>query len=64
MHGDNRCAKKCYIKKKEAKAAMKSLKREKKFDLQTIYFCNECTCWHTTSMDKQQSRNITKRSRK
>lgn len=57
------CLKKCYPTKRSAKAAMKKL-NDKGRELTAVYYCGTCSSWHTTSMDKIQSRNINKKRKK
>ncbi len=49
-----RCLKKCYQTRSEAKKVMKKLHQK------NIYFCEECSHWHTTSIKKQDFRDLNK----
>lgn len=51
------CQKKCYQTRKDAKAAIKNLNHNKGFHLTDVYYCEECSGWHTTHMKKERSRN-------
>jgi hypothetical protein len=55
------CGKATYLTRKEAKKALKKMNRERHWDLENVYFCDTCQCYHTTSMDKKQSRNKTRK---
>lgn len=57
------CGKKGYITRSEAK---KNKKRLVKLGhtITNIYYCEDCSYYHLTSMNKQQSRNITKKVKK
>lgn len=50
------CNKKCYQTRKEAK---KDLKRMNKIytymKLRSVYYCEQCSMWHTTSMNYTKS---------
>lgn len=50
------CKKKGYQTRKEAKAQIKYLNHNKGYGLTDVYYCEECSSWHTTHMDKKQSR--------
>ncbi len=50
------CGKACYPTRKEAKKELKLLNLKKNFNLQNIYYCEECCHWHTTSMTKEKYR--------
>lgn len=57
----DKCKKKGYPSRKIAKQCMVTLKSKGRVALQDTYFCDICECWHLTSMNKKQSRNLTKR---
>lgn len=50
------CRKVCYASKKAAKAAMKQINRTQKFSLDHVYFCDICSHWHVTSMDRDRAK--------
>ncbi len=58
---NQKCGKACHSSKKIAKASMRALNktlqyRQKK--LTGVYYCDVCSHWHTTSIDKTISRQI------
>ena len=56
------CGKANYFSREEAKTAMERVNRKFKDNgLKSVYFCDVCLAWHTSSMSKQQSRNITRK---
>jgi hypothetical protein len=60
------CHKQIYASRHDAKKSMAMLNRKfknrgKKDKLNDVYFCDECQAWHITSMNKEQSRNITRK---
>ena len=56
-----KCHKVDYRSRKSAKAAMKRLNREEKYSLNHVYFCDICSSWHVTSMDRKTSERINKK---
>ena len=53
------CGKRRYNSRKEAKSDMKKLNKTQgnRFNLKNQYFCEECTGWHTTSIDRKDFRD-------
>lgn len=56
------CLKNCYDTRKEAKKRMKELNKAHHFEgkLNNIYYCEQCSSYHLTSMPKQKSRDWTR----
>lgn len=64
MNDNEPCYKKCYRTKQEAKNRIKinfCLFGDKHT---TVYYCEDCSAWHGTTIPKQISRNITKHRKK
>ena len=58
----DKCKKITFRSRKEAKTELKKINRNMKNDkLKVVYYCNICQAWHHTSMNKKQSRNLTKK---
>lgn len=55
------CPKKCYGSKSAAKKTMRKLNKTKHFNLKNAYWCDECKCYHNTSMSKKRSRHLTRK---
>lgn len=60
-----KCFKVRYESKAEAKAEVVRINRKYKNrpdwkPLKDVYFCEECQSWHNTSMEKANSRKLTK----
>lgn len=57
-----KCLKVCYWTRKAAKAEMKALNKNHltSKEIKNVYFCDECSSWHLTSMSKKRSRHFTK----
>jgi hypothetical protein len=55
---ENKCLKKCFYRKSEAKKFMKTQNRRWDFGYTNIYWCDKCFAFHLTTMDKQASRNL------
>jgi len=56
------CGKKVYKNRKSAKKAKKMLNKNYKEQATNEYYCEECSSWHLTTMDKKRSRIITRRN--
>lgn len=59
------CGKICYLNRKQAKKSLKEINRQLKkrgeeIILKDVYLCNECLYWHTTSIPKIRSRDLTR----
>jgi hypothetical protein len=55
------CGKRTYEKRKHAKRAMKAMNRKHGHTLENIYFCDRCNGYHLTTMDKADSRKMTRK---
>lgn len=52
------CGKRGYFSRKEAKKAMRYYNTQfKDTPLTDVYYCDECSYYHLTSMPKQQARD-------
>jgi hypothetical protein len=58
------CHKFFYHTRKQAKKAMKKLQMLYHRDVRTVYYCDECSGFHLTSQEKENSRNYTRHLRK
>ncbi len=59
------CFKKSYPAKKIAKKAMLELRKvAKRENLDHVYFCQECSGWHITSMSRSLSEHTNAQKRK
>lgn len=60
MPEKKKCLKKCYTSRKEAKQELKTINHNHlgTRQLTTVYYCDICSAWHTTSMKKRDSRNL------
>lgn len=57
--------KRVYFTKQGAKDAKRKINKDKRLDPVTnIYWCDDCSGHHLTTMDKKASRNITHRINK
>ena len=57
--------KRVYFEKSDAKAAKRRIKKTPGFDpITNIYWCDDCSGYHLTSMDKKESRNLTRKLNK
>lgn len=56
------CKKKCFQTRKEAKKEMKDLNHWREKKLTNIYWCDTCSAFHLTSMDKNKSREYTRKN--
>lgn len=57
--------KRVYFEKSKAKAAKRRINKTASLDPVTnIYWCDDCSGYHLTSMDKQSSRNLTRKLNK
>lgn len=53
--------KRVYFEKSKAKEAKRRINKTPGFDpITNIYWCDDCSGYHLTSMNKQQSRNLTR----
>jgi len=57
------CLKACYSTRKEAKAALRLLKK-RRTGVTTFYYCDTCSYYHLTSMPKQASRKLSRQKKK
>jgi hypothetical protein len=59
------CVKKCFSSRQEAKKKVRELNRSGTLgkELTDVYYCNQCSAWHMTSMKKKKSRHLTRKSR-
>lgn len=55
------CGKKSYPTKTIAKQAKKKLNKKYKEKATNEYYCDICSGYHLTTMDKQESREMTRR---
>lgn len=55
------CNKRCYGSRKLAKAALKEINMREGFALADVYFCDICSNWHTTSVDKKRCRKFSRK---
>jgi hypothetical protein len=54
-----------YLNKDDAKRAKKTINKSSTTSKVTnIYWCDDCSAYHLTTMDKRKSRQITKRINK
>lgn len=60
------CTKICYPSRQAAKRAITAINRYLKGNrpLKSVYYCDECQEWHTTSMSKPHSRDVGRHIRK
>ena len=54
------CFKKPYISRKVAKSEMKRMNHNYKFEAKDVYFCEECTAYHITTMEREKYQRLKK----
>ena len=59
-----KCFKVRYNNRQEAKKARKQINRIDVFDLQDVYYCDECQGYHLTTMNKTDSRNLNRKKKR
>lgn len=59
MNFKPRCGKICYPSRSEAKKAMRIINHNYKLDkkMTDAYYCEDCSAFHLTSLNKQRSRD-------
>jgi hypothetical protein len=61
-----RCGKVPFLSRKAAKEEMKVINHHHKTDktIKDVYYCDDCSAWHLTSMNKKKSRDFRRNQNK